>query len=164
MRVFKMIIFISILLLPIPSYSYVPYCSSIKGADDLSQFHIAVCKGDVEVVKKYNIRVIGPNCMGIFVPKNKISFSGGLLTDEYGNFGGIFQSGGLAVYISAKGQSIYGTYPSKILSIGNQIDLNFVDFLEYFLEDDETNIIALYVENIKSQEIGKKFIKIVIKS
>ncbi|MFX0027592.1 MAG: CoA-binding protein [Candidatus Hermodarchaeota archaeon] len=115
----------------------------------------------LEVVKKYNIRVIGPNCMGIFVPKNKISFSGGLLTDEYGNFGGIFQSGGLAVYISAKGQSIYGTYPSKILSIGNQIDLNFVDFLEYFLEDDETNIIALYVENIKSQEIGRKFIKVV---
>jgi len=115
----------------------------------------------LEVVKKYNIRVIGPNCMGIFVPKNKISFSRGLLSEKSGNFGGIFQSGGLAVYISAKGQSIYGTYPSKILSIGNQIDLNFVDFLEYFLEDDETKIIALYVENIKSQTIGQKFLKVV---
>ena len=115
----------------------------------------------LEVVKKYGIRVIGPNCMGIFVPKNKITFSRGLLTNESGNFSGIFQSGGLAIYISAKGQSIYGTLPSKMLSIGNQIDLNFVDFLEYFLDDDETNIIALYVENIKSQEIGRKFIKVV---
>jgi len=117
----------------------------------------------LEIVKKYNIRVIGPNCMGIFVPKNKISFSGQLLSSESGNFGGVFQSGGLAVYISAKGQSIYGTYPSKVLSIGNQIDLNFVDFLEYFLEDDETKIIGLYVENIKSQTIGKKFMTVVRK-
>jgi len=115
----------------------------------------------LKVVEKYNIRVIGPNCMGIFVPKNKISFSRGLLTNESGNFSGIFQSGGLAIYISAKGQSIYGTFPSKILSIGNQIDLNFVDFLEYFLEDDETKIIALYVENIKSQAIGRKFLNVV---
>ena len=115
----------------------------------------------LEVVKKYNIRVIGPNCLGIFVPKNKISFSRGLLSEKSGNFGGIFQSGGLAIYIAAKGQSIYGTNPSKILSIGNQIDLNFVDFLEYFLEDDQTKIIALYVENIKNQAIGKKFVKVV---
>ena len=115
----------------------------------------------LKVVKRYNIRVIGPNCMGIFVPKNKITFSLGLLTNESGNFSGVFQSGGLAIYIAAKGQSIYGTFPSKILSIGNQIDLNFVDFLEYFVEDDETNIIALYVENIKSKTIGQKFLKVV---
>ncbi|MFX1346563.1 MAG: CoA-binding protein, partial [Promethearchaeota archaeon] len=115
----------------------------------------------LKIVKKYNIRVIGPNCMGIFVPKNKITFSLGLLSNESGNFSGVFQSGGLAIYIAAKGQSIYGTFPSKILSIGNQIDLNFVDFLEYFVEDDETKIIALYVENIKSKTIGQKFLKVV---
>jgi len=130
-----------------------------SGFSEVGNHHLEV--EVLEVVKKYNIRVIGPNCMGIFVPKNKISFSRGLLSEKSGNFGGIFQSGGLAVYISAKGQSIYGTYPSKILSIGNQIDLNFVDFLEYFLEDDETKIIALYVENIKSQAIGQKFLKVV---
>ncbi len=130
-----------------------------SGFSEVGNHHLEVAV--LEVVKKYNIRVIGPNCMGIFVPKNKISFSRGLLSNESGNFGGIFQSGGLAIYIAAKGQSIYGTNPSKILSIGNQIDLNFVDFLEYFLEDDETSIIALYVENIKSQEIGRKFIKVV---
>ena len=115
----------------------------------------------LKVAKKYNIRIIGPNCMGIFVPKSKISFARGLLTNEYGNFGGIFQSGGLALYIAAKGQSIFGTNPSKILSIGNQIDLNFVDFLNYFLNDDETKIVGLYVENIKNKEIGKEFIKVV---
>ena len=115
----------------------------------------------LEVAKKHNVRIIGPNCLGIFVPKSHVSFSRGLLTDQSGNFGGIFQSGGLAVYIAAKGQSIYGTNPSKILSIGNQIDLNFVDFLQYFLKDDETKIVGLYVENIKNREIGKNFMKVV---
>jgi acetyltransferase len=130
-----------------------------SGFSEVGNHHLEV--EVLEVVKKYNIRVIGPNCMGIFVPKNKITFSRRLLTNESGNFSGIFQSGGLAIYISAKGQSIYGTFPNKVLSIGNQIDLNFVDFLEYFLDDEETKIVALYVENIKSQAIGRRFIEVV---
>ena len=130
-----------------------------SGFSEVGNHHLEV--EVLEVIKKYNLRVIGPNCMGIFVPKNKISFSRGLLSDESGNFGGVFQSGGLAIYIAAKGQSIYGTYPSKILSIGNQIDLNFVDFLEYFLVDEETKIIALYIENIKSPVIGRNLIRVV---
>jgi len=132
-----------------------------SGFSEVGNHHLEV--EVLEVIKKYNLRVIGPNCMGIFVPKNKISFSRGLLSDRSGNFGGVFQSGGLAIYISAKGQSIYGTYPSKIISIGNQIDLNFVDFLEYFLNDEETKIIALYIENIKSPVIGRKLIRVVKK-
>ncbi len=130
-----------------------------SGFSEVGKRHLEV--EVLDIAKKYNIRIIGPNCMGIFVPKNRISFTRGLLTEKSGNLGGIFQSGGLAIYISAKGQSIYGTNPSKVISIGNQIDLNFVDFLEYFLHDDETKIIALYVENIKSQEIGRRFLKII---
>ena len=115
----------------------------------------------LEIAKKYNVRIIGPNCLGIFVPKSRISLSRQLLNEKSGGLGMIFQSGGLAIYLSAKGQSIYGTNPSKVISIGNQIDLNFVDFLKYFLLDNETKIIDLYVENVKSQEIGRNFMKIV---
>lgn len=132
-----------------------------SGFSEVGNHHLEV--EVLEKAKKYNIRVIGPNCLGIFVPKNHISFARGLLNDQSGNFGGIFQSGGLALYIAAKGQSIYGTNPSKIISIGNQIDLNFVDFLHYFLNDDETKIVGLYVENIKSKENGRKFMKVVKK-
>lgn len=115
----------------------------------------------LEIAKKYNVRIIGPNCLGIFVPKSRISLSRQLLNEKSGSLGMIFQSGGLAIYLSAKGQSIYGTNPSKVISIGNQIDLNFVDFLKYFLLDNETKIIALYVENVKSQEIGRRFMRVV---
>ncbi len=113
------------------------------------------------VAKKYNVRVIGPNCLGVYVPKSRLSNSLKLLKPEPGNLGMIFQSGGLSAYVAAMGLSICGTKSSKVISIGNQIDLNFVDFLRYFLTDDETKEIALYLENLKSKEMGKDFIKIV---
>jgi acetyltransferase len=114
----------------------------------------------LEIAKKYNIRIIGPNCLGVYVPKIKLTFSLSLLSEKSGNLGLICQSGGLAIYLASMGQSVYGINPSKVLSIGNQIDLNFVDFLEYFLTDDETNIIGLYIENIKSQKVGERFLKV----
>ncbi len=113
------------------------------------------------VAKKYNIRIIGPNCLGIYVPKSRLSISLKLLKPEPGNLGMIFQSGGLSAYVAAMGQSICGTKASKVISIGNQIDLNFVDFLRYFLTDDETKEIAIYLESLKSKEMGAAFINVV---
>jgi acyl-CoA synthetase (NDP forming) len=110
----------------------------------------------LEIAQKYNIRVLGPNCLGIYVPKNKIAFSD-RLSQESGNFGIVAQSGGLAVQLATIANSIYGNPPSKAVSVGNQIDLNFNDFLEYFNEDPETRVIGLYLENIKSKIEGKKF-------
>ncbi|MFX1236975.1 MAG: CoA-binding protein, partial [Promethearchaeota archaeon] len=107
----------------------------------------------LSIAKKYNIRLIGPNCMGIFVPKNNVSISP-FNFPGYGGLGMIFQSGGLSVYSTIRAHSIFGAPPSKTISIGNQIDLTFVDFLKYFLNDKETNVVAMYVENLKSQEIG----------
>lgn len=112
----------------------------------------------LEIAKKYKIRVIGPNCLGVYVPKIKLTFALTLLKPISGNFGMICQSGGLAVYIAAMGSSIYGTYPSKVLSIGNQVDLTFVDFLDYFLKDEETKVVGMYVENLKDIQTGRKFL------
>ncbi|NHJ23500.1 MAG: hypothetical protein EAX89_02925 [Candidatus Lokiarchaeota archaeon] len=114
------------------------------------------------IAKKYNIRIIGPNCLGILVPKNKISFSS-RLTDLSGNLGIISQSGGLAIQLSAMAQYIYENPPNKTISIGNQIDLTFNDFLEYFYTDDEIKTIALYLENIKTLNNGQNLIPILKK-
>ncbi len=115
----------------------------------------------LEIARKYDIRIIGPNCLGVYVPKKKMAIALTLLKGQSGNMGMIFQSGGLAVYVAAMGSSVYGTHPSKVISIGNQIDLNVVDFLEYFKNDDETKFVAMYLENLKSVDIGRRFIKIV---
>ncbi|MBN1801502.1 MAG: CoA-binding protein [Candidatus Lokiarchaeota archaeon] len=116
----------------------------------------------LDIARKYNIRLIGPNCMGIFVLKSKVSISP-FNFPGCGDIGMIFQSGGQSVFSALRAQSIFGAPFSKVISIGNQIDLNFVDFLKYFLKDDETNIIGLYVENLKSKEIGREFFQIVKK-
>ena len=116
----------------------------------------------LKIAIKYDIRIIGPNCLGIYVPKNNISFSSRLSSNS-GNFGMILQSGGLAIQMSSMASSIYGNHISKAISIGNQIDLNFVDFLEYFLADKETRVIGLYIENLKNKDNGQNFRQILKK-
>ncbi len=110
----------------------------------------------LKIARKYNIRILGPNCIGLYVPKNKVTFSP-ISFPNSGNFGMISQSGGLAIYLAARAHTIFGIPTSKVISIGNQIDLNFVDFLKYFATDDETHVVGLYLENIKSQKIGREF-------
>ncbi|MHA1730032.1 MAG: CoA-binding protein [Promethearchaeota archaeon] len=105
-------------------------------------------------VKKYGIRIVGPNCMGIFSPKAKISsFRNTLL--ESGSVAFISQSGGHAGHLIGISPSRNIGF-SKVISLGNQIDLDLLDFLDYFRSDPETKIIVLYVENLKKD--GNKFV------
>ena len=115
----------------------------------------------LETARKYNIRIIGPNCIGVYNPKGGLFFAYEQ-SRKHGNFGGIFQSGGIAQNISQLIVS-YGLYASKFISIGNSLDLSPVEFLEYFLNDDYTKIIGLYIENLRSIEQGRKFMDIVKK-
>jgi len=118
-------------------------------------------KETLQVAKKYNIRIIGPNCIGVYNPSSNLYF-GYDQSRKAGNFGGIFQSGGNAQNIAQLAVS-YGVFISKFLSIGNALDLAAPEFLEYFLKDVHTKIIGLYLENLRSIEQGRKFIDIVKK-
>jgi len=109
----------------------------------------------ISIAKKYNIRIIGPNCLGVYDPSVGLYIGAGQ-SKKAGNFSGVFQSGGLAVN-SAQLAVAYGCFVAKFISVGNQIDLSHPDFLEYFLHDDRTRIIGLYLENLKSLEKGRKF-------
>jgi len=109
----------------------------------------------LKVAEKYNIRIIGPNCLGVYDPHAGLYF-GTEQSKKAGNFGGVFQSGGLAVNVAQLAVS-YGCYISSIISVGNQIDLAHPDFLEYFNTDERTAIIGLYLENLKSLEKGRQF-------
>lgn len=115
----------------------------------------------LDIARKYNIRIIGPNCIGVYCPDSNLYF-GRNQSKKAGNFAGVLQSGGLAVNVSQLAVS-YGCFVSKIVSIGNAIDLSHPDFLEYFLKDDKTAIIGLYVENLKSQKYGRRFINTAMK-
>ncbi len=115
----------------------------------------------LDIAKQYNVRIIGPNCIGVYNPKAGLYFALEQ-SRKAGNFGGVFQSGGIAQDLSQLAVS-YGLHVSKFISIGNALDLSPAEFLEYFLYDEYTRIIGLYVENLRSIEQGRKFMEIVKK-
>jgi len=109
--------------------------------------------------QKAGIRLIGPNCMGIYAPKSGISFNHDL-SMESGKVGGICQSGGVAGEI-VRYASLRGVKFSKVISYGNALDLNESDLLEYFYLDQETKVIFIYIEGAKD---GLRFFKILKKT
>jgi len=106
----------------------------------------------LKVAREKNIRVIGPNCMGIYCPESGLSF-GPVFPKESGPVAFMSQSGGNANYV-VRQAGLRGVRFSKVLSYGNACDLNESDFLEHFITDTDTKIIAMYIEGIKD---GKRF-------
>ncbi|MDD5289520.1 MAG: CoA-binding protein, partial [Dehalococcoidales bacterium] len=109
-------------------------------------------KGMLERAREFGIRLIGPNCLGVCYSKEGISFDHDF-PKEPGKVGIFSQSGGNAVDI-IKRAIRRGIRFSKVISYGNAIDLNEIDFLEYLLQDPETQIIAGYIEGPTD---GRKF-------
>ena len=105
-----------------------------------------------EVAHKKRIRIIGPNCMGIYCPQSRLSFSPAF-PRESGPVGVISQSGGNSIYL-VRQAALRGVRFSKVVSYGNACDINESDLLEYLTHDVDTKIIALYIEGIKD---GKRF-------
>ena len=109
--------------------------------------------------QKAEIRLIGPNCMGIYAPRSGISFNHDL-SMEPGHVGGIGQSGGVAGEI-VRYASLRGVKFSKVISYGNALDLNESDLLEYLYMDPETKVIFIYIEGVND---GLRFLKILKKT
>jgi acyl-CoA synthetase (NDP forming) len=104
--------------------------------------------------KKYGIRLIGPNCMGLFSPRRGISFSDALPEEKFGPIGLISQSG-QAVEEIVRTSALMGLYFSKAISYGNALDFNECDFLDYLAQDPETKVILMYVEGLRD---GRRFL------
>jgi acyl-CoA synthetase (NDP forming) len=105
-----------------------------------------------DLSRSTGIRIIGPNCMGIYCPGSRMSFNIDF-PKESGPVGFISQSGGNTSGLIRRVMS-RGVRFSKVISYGNACDLNESDFLEYLAADPETTIIGLYIEGVKD---GKRF-------
>ena len=102
--------------------------------------------------RKLGIRLIGPNCMGIYCPKGGMSF-GYDFPKEPGKVGMFLQSGGASTEF-VRYAALRGIRFSKVISYGNALDLDETDFLQYLAKDSETEVIACYVEGVKD---GRRF-------
>lgn len=107
------------------------------------------------LVTKYQINLLGPNCLGLINAKLNInlSFASSPSSFSKGKVSLISQSGaiGTAFLDWAKANRVE---VSKFISLGNKIGLNEIDFIKYLHQDKDTEIILLYIENFSD---GRKF-------
>jgi acetyltransferase len=98
--------------------------------------------------RKYGMRLIGPNCLGILIPGTDLNASFSAHMPVAGNLALISQSGAIATgMVDWAAQRAVGF--SGIISIGDQLDVDIADLLDYFALDGRTRAILLYVEAIK---------------
>ena len=104
------------------------------------------------VARAAGMRLVGPNCLGIFNLAGKALLSSSLALDapalKPGGIGMVSQSGALMGTLLSLGQR-YGAGFSRCISVGNQADLELCDFLEFLIGDAATRVITLYVEGLK---------------
>lgn len=99
------------------------------------------------LAKAGGVRVIGPNCLGVYSPKIGLAFASDFSPDS-GRVALICQSGGNFAYLT-RAAAYRGVRYSKAISYGNACDINECDLLEYFSEDAETDIVGVYMEGVK---------------
>jgi acetyltransferase len=110
-----------------------------------------------EVVGKYGIRLVGPNCLGVINNNEKVRMNASFATKmpKAGNIAFISQSGALctAVLDYAEGREIGF---SKFISFGNKADVSEIDLLRYLKDDPDTDVILMYLEDITN---GREFLE-----
>jgi acyl-CoA synthetase (NDP forming) len=98
----------------------------------------------LKIAAQYKIRLVGPNCMGVYCPASRMTFAIGY-SPVVGKVGYLSQSGGQSI-MGIKEANRRGIYFSKVVSYGNAADINECDLIEYFTDDPETDIITAYIE------------------
>ncbi|MCL4368976.1 MAG: CoA-binding protein [Actinobacteria bacterium] len=102
----------------------------------------------VELARSYGIRVVGPNTMGIYSSPLSLSALMPPVRPKPGHIAFASQSGNLGTQMLGWGSRRNIGF-SRFVCIGNESDLGFRDYLDYFRHDPETGVILLYVEGFK---------------
>ncbi|NJD59087.1 MAG: acetate--CoA ligase family protein, partial [Anaerolineae bacterium] len=116
----------------------------------------------VQVARRYGIRFIGPNCVGVINVDNGFSvpFLRLKKPSEAGDVSLISQSGGVGFSVLNL-MTNEGIAPNKFISVGNMLDVSAEDILEYMLEDPGTKVIFLYLESLRD---GRRLMDIACRS
>ncbi|HEV8404634.1 MAG TPA: 3-hydroxypropionate--CoA ligase [Nitrososphaera sp.] len=108
-----------------------------------------------ELSKQLRIRIIGPNCIGMFNGENRLdcAFQGHerMLRPKNGNVAFLSQSGTVGIAFMESSDT-FGM--SKMISYGNRSDVDEADMIWYLSEDPQTRVVGLYVEGLGD---GRKF-------
>ncbi len=109
-----------------------------------------------EIISRYGCRVLGPNCSGVINTHHNMVQSIGLLSDlKKGNVGMVAQAGVYAAGILTGLSNVLDF--GIVATIGNKMDINETDILEYLSGDENISVIVMYMEDIRS---GKRFVEV----
>ena len=101
-----------------------------------------------QAARATGLRLVGPNCLGILVPSAHLNASFATRMPQQGDLAVISQSGAIAAgMIEWAAQRSVGF--SAVVSVGDQLDVDFGDLLDFFAVDRATRAIMLYIESIK---------------
>jgi len=109
----------------------------------------------IKIAKKYKIKILGPNCLGILDSTNDLNASFAKQMLKKGKIGFISQSGAICCAMLDWAEKTNIGF-SRFVSLGNMALVNEIDLLKFFKKDSQTKIIILYLEQISR---GKEFIK-----
>lgn len=110
----------------------------------------------VEIARKYGMRLLGPNIVGICDTVKGVNASFCQGSPKPGSIAFITQSGALGIALIGW-TKLKGIGLSDLVSLGNKADVNEVDLLEFFAEDSSTRVITAYLEGISD---GRKFMEV----
>ncbi len=108
-----------------------------------------------DIAKKYGMRVLGPNCMGIMNTHHKMNATFTNIHPMTGSIAIASQSGAVcSSMLDWSTKSRVGF--SKFISVGNKVDIDEADLLAYLKDDPSTNVIGMYIEGANR---GKELMK-----
>ncbi len=115
-------------------------------------------EGEREILKiiKGKARVLGPNCFGIVNTHKGLDTTFALVSPLKGDVAFVSQGGGVLATVAFY-SVMYKFGFSYFVSLGNMLDLDFVDFIDYFNKDSKTRAIILYIERLND---GRKFMNV----
>ncbi len=111
-----------------------------------------------EIAKQYNLRIIGPNCLGVMnlAPQTMMNSTFLKVTPKSGGIALVSQSGAICAAL-VEDASAQGIGFSAVISMGNKVDMNEVDILKILAEHEQTKVIVMYLEDLGN---GPEFLKI----
>ncbi|UCD00433.1 MAG: acetate--CoA ligase family protein [Promethearchaeota archaeon] len=112
----------------------------------------------ISISKKYNLRILGPNCLGFI----GLNYNGSFAAEapKRGEIAMISQSGAMLTAMMDYSMTFPFGFSCNI-SLGNKADLGAIDFIEYLADDENTKVILCYLESIKD---GNRFLEIMPKA
>ncbi|EDT41656.1 acetate--CoA ligase family protein [Burkholderia ambifaria] len=109
----------------------------------------------VQAARRHGVRIIGPNTSGIFNTHNQCNVVG-FSQLRKGAIGLLSQSGNMALSLVTEAQANGEVGLSTYVGIGNESDIRFDEYLDYFADDENTSVVIAYVEGMKD---GPAFLK-----